>query len=446
MAFENLSERFSRLFKKIKGEARLSEKNLNEVLSEIRLALLEADVNYRVVKDFLEQVKTKALGQDVLTKLNPSQTFIKIVHDEIVNLLGNDDNELKFHAKKPSVMMLVGLQGSGKTTSVAKLASFLKTKQNKKVLIAACDTYRPAAVEQLEQLAKKINADIVFEYENVTPLVIAERALKKAYNDHYDVLLIDTAGRLHIDEDLMDELIELEKICEPIETLLVFDAMSGQDVANVALSFQKTIKITGALMSKTDGDARGGAALSIRHLTNIPIKFTGIGEKINDLDQFYPERSADLILGMGDVVSLVEKVQDEIDEKDMQKTVKKIMSGRFDLTDMLTQMRQVQKLGSLGGLMRLIPGMPKLTSEQQEQAEKEMKLFEAIYNSMTPEERIYPEILRNSRKVRIANGSGTSNADINRVIKKYEKTKEMMQKMGHFTKNNKKPPFGGFPF
>ncbi|NLN79878.1 MAG: signal recognition particle protein [Erysipelotrichia bacterium] len=446
MAFENLSERFSRLFKKIKGEARLSEKNLNEVLSEIRLALLEADVNYRVVKDFLEQVKTKALGQDVLTKLNPSQTFIKIVHDEIVNLLGNDDNELKFHAKKPSVMMLVGLQGSGKTTSVAKLASFLKTKQNKKVLIAACDTYRPAAVEQLEQLAKKINVDLVFEYENVTPLVIAERALKKAYNDHYDVLLIDTAGRLHIDEDLMDELIELEKICEPIETLLVFDAMSGQDVANVALSFQKTIKITGALMSKTDGDARGGAALSIRHLTNIPIKFTGIGEKINDLDQFYPERSADLILGMGDVVSLVEKVQDEIDEKDMQKTVNKIMSGRFDLTDMLTQMRQVQKLGSLGGLMRLIPGMPKLTSEQQEQAEKEMKLFEAIYNSMTPEERIYPEILRNSRKVRIANGSGTSNADINRVIKKYEKTKEMMQKMGHFTKNNKKPPFGGFPF
>lgn len=445
MAFENLSERFSRLFKRLRGEARLSEKNLNEVLNEIRLSLLEADVNYRVVKDFLDQVKTKAIGEDVLTKLNPSQTFIKIVHDEIVNLLGNHHNELQFHAKKPSVMMLVGLQGSGKTTTVAKLAHYLKTKQNKKVLIAACDTYRPAAIEQLEQLAKQIKVHLVYDYEIKDPLEIANKAFKKAYDDHYDILLIDTAGRLHIDETLMEELINLEKMLDPIETLLIFDAMSGQDVANVTLSFQKTIRLTGAIMTKTDGDARGGAALSIRHLTNIPIKFSGTGEKINDLDQFYPERVADLILGMGDVVTLVEKVQDEIDEKAAEKTVQKMMSGRFDLTDMLQQMQQVQKLGSLGGLMRLIPGMPKLTNDQQEAAEKEMKLFEAIYNSMTPEERRRPEILRNSRKVRIARGSGTTNADINRVVRKYEKTKEMMQKMSHLQKGNKKPPgsFGG---
>jgi len=451
MAFESLSDRFARIFKKIRGQARLSESNMEDMLKEIRIALLEADVNFKVVKDFLNEVRKQAIGAEVLTKLNPSQTIVKIVHDEIAKLLGSSDDQLVYQRHKPTVIMLVGLQGSGKTTTAGKLSLLMKSKLNKKVLLAACDTYRPAAIEQLEQIASDIGVDIVSEKHDLNPIEIAKKAKQKAFNDHYDVLILDTAGRLHLDEPLMDELNEIIQNVEPDEILLVFDAMSGQDVANVATSFNNRLKLTGAVMSKLDGDARGGAALSIRHLTGVPIKFAGTGEKLADLDVFHPERMADRILGMGDIVSLVEKVQEELDEKEMKKSVNRMMSGKFDLEDMLNQMKQIQKIGSLGGIMAMIPGMPKLSDEQKAQAEKEIANLEAIYNSMTPEERKHPEILRNSRKVRIARGSGKTNADINRIINKYEKSKEMMRKMGQMQKGNKMPPgglggFGGLGF
>ncbi|MFA5481183.1 MAG: signal recognition particle protein [Bacilli bacterium] len=446
MAFESLSDRFARIFKKLRGQSRLSESNMEEMLKEIRIALLEADVNFKVVKSFLNEVKTRALGEEVLTKLNPSQTIVKIVHDEIEKLLGSEADQLHLNRNKPTIIMLVGLQGSGKTTTAGKLALHMKSKLNKKVLLAACDTYRPAAIDQLEQIAGQIDVDIVSEREHLNPVEIAKKARLKAYNDHYDILIIDTAGRLHIDEPLMMELKEIIKDVEPDEILLAFDAMSGQDVANVATTFNSRLTLTGAVMTKLDGDARGGAALSIRHLTGVPIKFAGTGEKLEDLDVFHADRMADRILGMGDVVSLVEKVQDELDEQDMRRSMNRMMSGKFDLNDMIHQMKQVQKLGSLGGIMSMIPGLPRLSEEQKVQAEKEIANFEAIYNSMTPEERRNPEILRNSRKVRIAQGSGKTNADINRIINKYEKSKEMMRKMGQMQKGNKIPPsgLGGF--
>jgi signal recognition particle subunit SRP54 len=442
MAFESLSDRFARIFKKLRGQSRLSESNMEEMLKEIRIALLEADVNFKVVKDFLTEVRKRAIGAEVLTKLNPSQTIVKIVHDEIEKLLGSSDDQLVYNRNKPTVILLVGLQGSGKTTTAGKLSLMMKSKLNKKVLLAACDTYRPAAIDQLEQIANDIKVDIVSEKEKMNPVAIAKKARTKAYDDHYDVLIIDTAGRLHVDEPLMAELNQIIKEVEPDEVLLAFDAMSGQDVANVAASFNNRLKLTGAVMTKLDGDARGGAALSIRHLTGVAIKFAGTGEKLSDLDVFHPDRMADRILGMGDVVSLVEKVHEELDEREMKKSVNRMLSGKFDLQDMLEQMRQVQKLGSLGGLLSMIPGMPKLTDEQKVQAEKEIANFEAIFNSMTKEERRHPEILRNSRKVRIARGSGKTNADINRVLNKYEKSKEMMRKMGQMQKGNKMPPGG----
>ena len=451
MAFESLSERFARIFKKLRGQSRLTESNMDDMLKEIRVALLEADVNFKVVKDFLAEVKKRAIGEEVLTKLNPSQTIVKIVQDEIEKLLGSSDDQLTFNRNKPTLIMLVGLQGSGKTTTAGKLALLMKGKMNKKVLLAACDTYRPAAIDQLEQIAGDIGVDIIAERNKLNPVEIAKKARLKAFNDHYDVLIIDTAGRLHLDEPLMKELNDIIGEVEPDEILLAFDAMSGQDVANVASSFNARLKLTGAVMTKLDGDARGGAALSIRHLTGVPIKFSGTGEKLVDIDVFHADRMADRILGMGDVVSLVEKVQEELDEREMKKSVTRMMSGKFDLEDMLSQMKQIQKLGSLGGLMSMIPGMPKLSDEQKAQAEREIANFEAIYNSMTAEERRHPEILRNSRKVRIARGSGKTNADINRIINKYEKSKEMMRKMGQMQKGNKMPPgglggFGGLGF
>jgi len=446
MAFESLSDRFAAIFKKLRGQSRLTESNMDDMLKEIRVALLESDVNFKVIKDFLNEVKSKAIGEQVLLKLNPSQTIVKIVHDEIERLLGSGDDQIVFNRHKPTIIVLVGLQGSGKTTTAGKLSLLLKAKMSKKVLLAACDVYRPAAIDQLEQIATSLDIDIISDKSGANPVAIARKAKLKAYDDHYDVLIIDTAGRLHVDEHLMDELTNIVNEVAPEEILLAFDAMSGQDVANVASAFNSRLKLTGAIMTKLDGDARGGAALSIRHLTGVPIKYAGTGEKLSDLDVFHPDRMADRILGMGDVVSLVEKAQEELDEKEMKHSVKRMMSGNFDLTDMLNQMLQIQKLGSLGGLMSLIPGMPRLSDEQKVQAEKETANLEAIVNSMTPEERRNPEILRNSRKVRIAKGSGKTNADVNRVINKYEKTKEMMRKMGQMQKSNKMPPggLGGF--
>lgn len=448
MAFENLTEKLSRIFKKLRGQASLSESNMDEMLKEIRIALLEADVNYKVVKEFISNVKEKAIGQDVLTKLNPSQMITKIVHDELEDLLGGGENEIQYQTNRPTVILLVGLQGSGKTTSAGKLAYLLKNKLHKKVLLAAADVYRPAAIDQLKQIAKSIDVPVFSKGTDVSPVVIAKEAKEEAFNNHYDVLIIDTAGRIAIDEALMKELSDIKEEVKPDEILLLVDAMSGQDAVNVAKAFNDLLSLTGVIMSKLDGDARGGAALSIRHMTNVPIKFSGVGEKVSDLDVFHADRMADRILGMGDVMTLVEKVQDEIDEKEARRAANKMMSGKFDLDDMLNQMKQVQKMGSLGGLLKLIPGMPKITPEQQAVAEKEMRNFEIIINSMTFEERHNPEILQYSRKLRIASGSGKQVSDVNRVIKKYEASKEMMKKMEQYKKSGKLPPgmggLGGF--
>ena len=451
MAFESLSDKLSSIFKKLRGQSRLTEKNMEDMLKEIRVALLEADVNFRVVKEFTNNVKEKAIGQDVLSKLNPSQMIVKIVHDELVDLLGSDDSEIHYQNNRPTVIMMVGLQGSGKTTSTGKLAYLMKNKLNKKVLLAAGDVYRPAAIDQLEQIAKTVGVDIVNLGTKVSPVEISKKAKEKAFNEHYDVLIIDTAGRLQIDEQLMKELNDIKDAINPDEILLLIDAMAGQDAVNVADSFNKQLALTGAIMSKLDGDARGGAALSIRHMTGVPIKFSGVGEKMTDLDIFHPDRMADRILGMGDVMTLVEKAQQEMDEKEARKATQKMMSGKFDLNDMLDNMKKVQKMGSLGGLMKLIPGMPKITPEQQALAEKEMKNFEIIINSMTPYERANPAVFKYSRKQRVANGCGKTIADVNKVLKKYEHMKEMMKQMESYRKSGRMPPGGlgglggGFP-
>ena len=447
MAFEALTDRLSLIFKKLRGQARLSEANMDEMLKEIRVALLEADVNFKVVKSFINNVKEKAIGQDVLKKLNPSQMVTKIVHDELEELLGGGQTEVQYQSNKPTVIMLVGLQGSGKTTTAGKLAYLMKNKLKKKVLLAACDVYRPAAIEQLEQIAKSVGVPVISKGTDADPVEIAKEARKTAFDDHYDVLIIDTAGRLSIDEVLMEELNKIKNEVSPDEILLLVDAMSGQDAVNVANAFNEKLALTGAIMSKLDGDARGGAALSIRHMTGVPIKFSGVGEKVTDLDIFHADRMADRILGMGDVMTLVEKAEEEIDQEEAKKAAKKMMKGKFDLEDMLAQMKQVQKLGSLGGLLKLIPGMPKISTEQQAQAEKEMRNFEVIINSMTPEERHNPDIFQYSRKIRVAQGSGKQVSDVNRVLKKYEQMKEMMKKMEQYKKSGKMPPggMGGMP-
>ena len=440
MAFESLSERFQKIIKKIRGQARLTESNMDEMLKEVRIALLEADVNFKVVKQFIAKVKEKALGEEVYLKLNPSQMVVKIVHDELEELLGSEKSEINYQKSRPTVMMLVGLQGSGKTTSAGKLAYLMKKKLGKKVLLAAGDVYRPAAIDQLKQIGGQLGVEVFSLGNDVSPVEIAKKAKEKAFNEHYDVLILDTAGRLAIDEILMQELNDINDAISPDEILLLVDAMSGQDAINVANTFHARLPLTGIIMSKLDGDARGGSALSIKYLTGIPIKFAGVGEKLTDLDIFHPDRIADRILGMGDVMSLVEKVQEEIDEKEAKKDINKFMSGSFTLDDMVTQLKRVQKLGSLGGLLKMIPGMPKLSDEQKEFAEKEMRNMEVIVSSMTKEEREHPEILKASRKARIAKGSGKNNADINRVLKKYEQTKEMMKQMRNYSKGGKLPP------
>ena len=453
MAFESLSDKFQGILKKLKGQSRLTEQNMEEMLGEIRVALLEADVNYKVVKEFTSKVKEKAIGQEVFKQLSPSQMIVKIVYDEMVTLLGSGDSELNFAKIGPTVIMVCGLQGTGKTTTVAKIARLLKHKQHKKVLLAACDTYRPAAIDQLQTLATKVGVDLINMGVNVSPVEIAKKAYAEAKSKFYDVLIIDTAGRLEIDEPLMVELNQIEQAVSPNEVLLLVDAMSGQNAVNVANAFNERLKLTGLVMSKLDGDARGGSALSIKHLTGLPIKFAGVGEKIEDLEIFYPERMADRILGMGDIITLAEKAQENIDEKATKKAMNKMMDGTFDLDDMLAQMKQIQKLGSLGGLLRMIPGMPKISKEQTEMASKEMRLMETIINSMTFEERHKPDILKAQRKIRIAKGSGTQVSDINRMLKKFEQMREMMKQSKNMMKGGKLPPnfpgaggFGGFGF
>ena len=443
MAFESLSDRFSSIFKKMRGQATLTEKNMDDMLKEIRVALLEADVNFKVVKNFIADVKEKAIGAEVFKKVNPSQMVVKIVHDEIKELLGADQTELKLSSTL-TIIMLVGLQGTGKTTTAGKLANLFKTKENKKVMLGALDVYRPAAIDQLHQLADQLDVEF-FTMGKEDPVKIAKAAVQQARETGIDILILDTAGRLQIDEGLMQELQNINHEVHPNEVLLLVDAAAGQDSVNVANAFNKDLHLTGVIMSKLDGDARGGAALSIKYLTGLPIKFAGVGEKMDDLEIFYPDRMADRILGMGDIVTLVEKAKESIDEKEAEKAAKKMMDGTFTLEDMLRQMKQVQKIGSIGAIAKLIPGMPKLSDEQKAAAEKEMKVFEAIINSMTPYERRHPETLRYSHKNRIAKGSGLTNADINRVIRKYEQSKEMMKQMKQYQKSGMMPKnFGGF--
>lgn len=446
MAFESLSDKFSGIFKKLRGNATLTEKNMDEMLKEIRVALLEADVNFKIVKSFASDVKEKALGQDVYHKVNPSQMIVKIVHDEIQTLLGDDQCGLNLNKNGLTSILLLGLQGTGKTTTAGKLSYQLADKEGKKVLVAALDVYRPGAIDQLQAVIGKTKADFFTLGDKEDPVHIAKKAKEKALQEHYDVLILDTAGRLQIDEGLMEELKKINHEIHPEEALLLVDAAAGQDAVNVANAFNKDLHLTGVIMSRLDGDARGGAALSIKYLTGLPIKYSGTGEKVSDFEPFYPDRMADRILGMGDVVTLVEKAKEAVDEKTAEKEARKLLEGDFTLEDMLHQMKQVQKMGSMRSLLKMIPGMPKITDEQQAQAEKEMRTFEAVINSMTPYERRHPETLRFSHKNRIAKGCGKTNADINRVIRKYEQSKEMMKQMKRYSKSGMMPGGKGGPW
>ena len=433
--FENLSDRLQGIAHKIKGYGKITEDNISEMMREIRLSLLEADVNYKVVKEFTNKVKEKALGEEVDKSLNPGDLFVKIVRDELQELLGGDNAPLVVD-KKPTIAMLVGLQGSGKTTTNGKLATFLRKKHGKKPLLVACDVYRPAAIDQLKQIGKELNIPVYSEGIG-NPVEIAKNAVEYANKNGFDYILIDTAGRLHIDEELMNELKEITKEVKPHEILLVIDSMMGQDAINVITGFNEALNLTGVILTKLDGDTRGGVALSVRHLTNIPIKFIGVSEKMDGLSEFHPDRMANRIIGMGDVISLVEKVQDEIDEKEAMKAAKKMTKGTFDLEDFLGQLNQIKKLGPLENLLKMIPGAKKMGLDNAKIDPKQMAHIEAIVLSMTPEERHNPDIIKASRKQRIAKGCGLTVTDVNRLLNQFEEMKKMMKMLNN--KNFKMP-------
>lgn len=437
---DNLGSRFQEIFKKVRGHGKLSESNIKDALREVKMSLLEADVNYKVVKDFTAKIQEKAIGTDVLKGINPGQQFIKIVNDELVELLGGTNARLTKGVRNPTVLMLAGLQGAGKTTFAAKLGNYLK-KQGEKVLMVGADVYRPAAIKQLQVLGEQTGIEVYSEENHQDAVGICERGLAKAKELGSTYMIIDTAGRLHIDEKLMAELKEIKRLTRPQEILLVVDAMIGQDAVNLAESFNNVLNIDGVVLTKLDGDTRGGAALSIKAVVGKPIKFVGVGEKIDDIELFHPERLVSRILGMGDVVSLVEKAQSAIDEEDAKSLEEKIRTQKFDLDDFLKQLQNIKKLGSLGSILKMIPGMGQIGDLAP--AEKEMKKVEAIIQSMTKEERKKPEILKASRKQRIAKGSGTEVADINRLLKQFEQMKAMM-KMFSGGKMPSLPSFGGF--
>ena len=440
MAFEALSDRLQGIFKKIRGQSELTEKNMEEVTQEIYVALLEADVNVKVAREFVAKLKTKIIGMKVLPTLTPSQMVVKLVNEELKNLLGGEASGIDF-TKKPTIIMMVGLQGSGKTTTASKLANLVIKKNKRKPLLVACDIYRPGAIEQLVQLGKKIEVEVYQEGDKVNPVNIAKNSIEYARYNDYDTIIVDTAGRLHIDEQLMDELKNIQSEINPTETILVVDSMSGQDAVNVADSFYKQIKITGAIMTKMDGDARGGAALSIRHMTGVPLKYIAVGEKVDDLEIFYPDRMAERILGMGDILALIEKAQENLDEKKLKRTMNRMMSGQFDLEDFLVQMEQMNKMGPIGAIMKLMPGMPKLSDEQKTQADKKLKMTRTIIYSMTIQERKNPDIIRAGRKERIAKGSGTTIVDVNRLLKQFDQMKVQMKQMSAMMKSGRFPRF-----
>lgn len=434
--FENLSDRLQDVVHKIKGYGKITEENISEMMREIRLSLLEADVNYKVVKEFTNNVKEKSLGEEVNKSLNPGELFVKIVKDELTELLGGENTPLNINGN-PATLMLVGLQGSGKTTTIGKLANYLRKNNKKKPLLVACDVYRPAAIDQLKQIGKELNIEVYSEGKG-NPVEISKNGIKYAKDNGYDYVLIDTAGRLQIDESLMDELDNIQKKVNPDETILVIDSMMGQDAINVINGFNDKIKLSGVILTKLDGDTRGGVALSVKHLTNLPIKFIGVSEKMDGLTPFYPERMASRILGMGDILSIVEQVQSEIDEKEAEKTAKKMMKGNFDLEDFLNQLNQIKKLGPLENLLKLLPGAKKMGLNNVNIDPKIMKRTEAIVLSMTLEERRDPSILKASRKKRIADGSGTTVTDVNKLLNQFEEMKKMMKMMGN---GNFKMPF-----
>lgn len=429
--FDSLTSRLTQTLRNLRGSGRLSEENIKETMREIRMALLEADVALPVVREFVELVKARAVGKEVMESLTPGQALVKVVHDELITLMGEANEELDLAAQPPAVVMMAGLQGAGKTTSVGKLARWLKEKKKKSVLVVSADIYRPAAIEQLKTLAAEVGVEFFPSSADQDPVAIAEGAIDAARKKHIDVVLIDTAGRLHIDEEMMGEIKRLHAAVNPVETLFVVDSMTGQDAANTAKAFGDALALTGVILTKTDGDARGGAALSVRQITGKPIKFLGVGEKTTALEPFHPDRVASRILDMGDVLSLIEEVQDKVDQKQAAKMADKLKKGKgFDLEDFRDQLRQLQSLGGVGALMDKLPGMSNVSEAAKSQVnDKDFNRLEAIINSMTPHERKRPEVIKGARKRRIAAGSGTQIQDVNRLLKQFMQMQKMMKKM-----------------
>ena len=450
MAFDSLSEKLQNVFKSLRSKGRLSEADVKTALKEVKMALLEADVNFRVVKQFVKDVEERAVGQDVMNGLNPGQMVIKIVNEEMVKLMGSETTEITFRpGKEVTVLMMAGLQGAGKTTTTAKIAGKLKNK-GKKSLLVACDVYRPAAIEQLQINGEKMGVDVFQMGDKVKPVDIAKAAIEHAKKHDYNVVIIDTAGRLHVDEEMMAELAEIKAACDVHETILVVDAMTGQDAVNVASTFDEKIGIDGVVLTKLDGDTRGGAALSIRAVTGKPILYAGMGEKLSDLEQFYPDRMASRILGMGDVLSMIEKAQENIDEEEAKKLEQKMRKKEFDFEMYLESMSQMKKMGGLSSIMGMMPGlgMGKMPDIDSDEAEQKLKRTEAIILSMTPKERTNPKLMNPSRKNRIAKGAGVDIAEVNRLVKQFEQMKKMMKQMPGMMggKHGKRGMFKGLPF
>jgi len=445
MAFENLGEKLQGVFKKLRGRGKVTAADVKEVMREVKMALLEADVNFKVVKDFVAKVSEKAVGDAVLSSLTPAQQIIKIVNDELTELMGSTNSKIMFSSKPPSVIMLVGLQGAGKTTTSAKLGGVIKKQYEKRPLLVACDVYRPAAIKQLEVVGAQMDIPVFTIEGSMDPVGIAKAAYEHAQKHGNDPVIIDTAGRLHINEELMGELTNIKEQVKPNEILLVVDAMTGQDAVNVAQSFNEQLGIDGVILTKMDGDTRGGAALSVRHITGKPIKFVGMGEKLTDLELFYPDRMASRILGMGDVLSLIDKAQDAFDEEQAAKLEKKMMSAQFNLEDFLEQLQQIKKLGPLNQILSMLPGMNNKALADVEISDKQMARPEAIICSMTLKERRKPEILNASRKVRIANGAGVKVSDVNALLKQFEQMKSMMKQFSSKS-GKKKMKHGKIPF
>lgn len=445
--FDNLTERLSNSFKALQGKNKLSESNIKDAIREVRRALLEADVALEVIKVFLHKVQEKALGLKVGEGLNPSQAFIKLVEAELTEIIGGENKTLDLKTQPPAVVMVAGLQGAGKTTSVAKLARYLQEREKKKILVVSADVYRPAAIKQLEVLAQQVNAGFFPSTIDDKPEQIVADAKKYAQQQFYDVLLVDTAGRLHIDSEMMDEIQTLQKKVKPIETLFVVDAMMGQDAAHTAKAFADALPLTGIILTKTDGDARGGAALSVRHITGKPIKFLGVGEKVDALEPFHPDRIVSRLLGMGDVMSLIEEIGQKIDKKKAEKSAKKMAKGQFDLEDMRDQLLQMEQMGGMEALMDKLPGMGQIPQSVKNQVmgTVETKKMVAIINSMTPKERTHTKLIKGTRKNRIARGSGTQPQDVNKLLKQFEKMQKQMKKMGGGKMQKMMAKMGGMP-